>query len=118
MMEWDRRAHHTECEIHNCKDRKQKSAYDLKCHMERQHNCSEEIIKARFNYKNVEDDKISDKYNVLILKNLLDALRAFITLLEEDDEKYNDLILKNLSIIIGQGYINELQYCLEKEKIG
>ena len=35
MMTLDRRTRHTECEIKDCDDRKQKTAYDLKCHMER-----------------------------------------------------------------------------------
>ena len=60
VMTLDRRACHTECEINDCKDRKQKSAYDLKRHMERQHNCSEEIIKARFMYKTVDDGKFDE----------------------------------------------------------
>ena len=39
------------------------------------------------------------------------------TLPAEYNKNYNDRILRMLSIIIGQGWINELQYCWEKEKV-
>ena len=51
---------HTECEIKDCEDRIQKTAYELKRHMERQHNYSEEMIKGRFTYKTVDDGKINE----------------------------------------------------------
>ena len=60
-MKLDRRTVHTVCEIKDCEDTKQKTAYDLKRHMERQHNCNERTVKGRFIYKKVKDDKRSKK---------------------------------------------------------
>ena len=78
MMKLDRRAHHRECIMNDCNNRKHDTAYDLKCHLEKEHRCGKEIIKMRFRYKTGEvyeeedsDDEIWEKSNDPMLKQVL-----------------------------------------------
>ena len=79
VMMLDKRSRHIECEIKDCDDRKQKSAYDLKEHLVLKHNCEAKQIKERFTYKKVQDndgndsdDEIFEKPNDQLLKQVLE----------------------------------------------
>ena len=85
MMKLDRRARHRECDMKDCDDRKHDTAYDLKCHLEKEHRCGKEIIKMRFRYKTGKvyeeedsEDEIWEKSSDQILKQVLSNQASII----------------------------------------